>query len=78
MQVTDGDIILTFAYSHIVANVLTKAAAEGRSFKVLVVDCRPELEGQRMLEVSDVRVCCLRVCSFNGCCFLRSEASAPD
>ncbi|KAF5839399.1 hypothetical protein DUNSADRAFT_968 [Dunaliella salina] len=49
-KVTDGDVILTFAYSHIVANVLTKAAALGRTFKVMVVDCRPELEGQRMLE----------------------------
>ena len=51
LQVADGDVILTFAYSHIVANVLIKAAALGRNFKVMVVDCRPELEGQRMLEV---------------------------
>jgi translation initiation factor eIF-2B subunit delta len=51
LQVTDGDVIMTFAYSHIVAMVLTEAALQGRDFHVVVVDCRPELEGSRMLEV---------------------------
>jgi len=62
VQVTDGDVIMTFAYSHIVAAALTKAAALGCNFRALVVDCRPELEGQRMLEVRCVLghtcVCC--------------------
>lgn len=67
-QVTDGDTIMTFAYSHIVANVLTKAAAQGRRFKVMVVDCRPELEGQRMLEVC-VGLLSADLCLTGGVCW---------
>jgi len=49
-KVVNGDVILTYAYSHIVALTLTQAAAEGRKFKVVVMDARPELEGQKMLK----------------------------
>jgi translation initiation factor eIF-2B subunit delta len=73
LQVADGDVILTFAYSHIVANVLIKAAALGRNFKVMVVDCRPELEGQRMLEV------CTHLCQHTALhLMLALQLSASD
>jgi hypothetical protein len=58
-QVDQGDVILTFSYSHIVATVLCTAAREGKRFRVAVVDSRPESEGRLMLKVGlimDVRV----------------------
>lgn len=51
VQVDQGDVILTFAYSHIVATVLCTAAREGKRFRVAVVDSRPESEGRLMLKV---------------------------
>ena len=45
----DGDVILTFAHSHVVALALQEAARL-KSFRVLVVDARPELEGRLMLQ----------------------------
>jgi hypothetical protein len=51
LQVDQGDVILVFAYSHIVATVLCTAAREGKRFRVAVVDARPESEGRLMLKV---------------------------
>ena len=48
-KVYDGDVILTYAYSSVVLEVLLKAAAAGRRFRVVVVDSRPELEGRQTL-----------------------------
>jgi len=48
-KVYDGDVILTYAASHVVLSVLLKAHAAGRRFRVIVLDARPELEGRRTL-----------------------------
>lgn len=48
-KVYDGDVILTYAYSQVVLEVLLSAAAAGRRFHVVVLDSRPELEGRQML-----------------------------
>ena len=50
-KVDDGDVILTFAYSHVVAASLLEAVAQNKQFRVVVVDARPELEGKQMLQV---------------------------
>ncbi len=50
-QVVDGDVILTFAYSHVVAATLLEAAKRRKEFRVVVVDARPENEGRQMLQV---------------------------
>ena len=42
-------MILTYAYSHVVAEVLLEASLCGRRFRVIVMDSRPELEGRHML-----------------------------
>ncbi len=47
----NGDVILTFAYSHVVSQVLLEATNQKKQFRVVVVDARPELEGKRMLQV---------------------------
>ncbi|CAD7694769.1 unnamed protein product [Ostreobium quekettii] len=50
-KVRDGDVILTFSWSNTVMRVLKEAKTElQRSFRVVVVDSRPELDGQRMLQ----------------------------
>ncbi len=44
-----GDVILTFAASHVVTRALIEAARQGKSFRVVVADSRPELEGRATL-----------------------------
>ncbi|GFR40016.1 hypothetical protein Agub_g551 [Astrephomene gubernaculifera] len=44
-----GDVILTFAASHVVQRALVEAARAGKSFRVVVMDSRPELEGRSTL-----------------------------
>ncbi|GLI64185.1 hypothetical protein VaNZ11_007377 [Volvox africanus] len=44
-----GDVILTYAASHVVQRALVEAARAGKSFRVVVMDSRPELEGRATL-----------------------------
>ena len=47
----EGDVILTFAHSSVVAKTLIRARCEAKKrFRVIVVDSRPFLEGRKMLE----------------------------
>ncbi|GAB4815322.1 hypothetical protein N2152v2_002368 [Parachlorella kessleri] len=48
-KIQDGDVILTYSHSTLVAAVLLRAAEEGRRFSVVVADARPHLEGRRLL-----------------------------
>lgn len=51
--IKDGDVILTHAHSHIVTKILEEAnkmaVEKGWSFRVVVVDSRPSLEGRKTL-----------------------------
>lgn len=50
-KIADGDVILTFAHSNVVAGTLIRAHQEaGRKFRVVVTDSRPFLEGRKMLQ----------------------------
>ena len=49
-KIQDGDVILTFATSHVVLEVLEQAAARGLRFRVVVVDSRPRFEGRATLQ----------------------------
>jgi hypothetical protein len=51
-QVETGDVVATFAYSHLVSEVLLRAHAAGRRFRAVVIDARPELEGRLTVKVS--------------------------
>lgn len=44
-----GDVILIYAASHVVQRALVEAARSGKSFRVVVMDSRPELEGRATL-----------------------------
>jgi translation initiation factor 2B subunit (eIF-2B alpha/beta/delta family) len=48
-KVYDGDVVLTYALSSVVLEVLLQAHARGRRFRVVVLDSRPELEGRQLL-----------------------------
>nr|KAF6307823.1 eukaryotic translation initiation factor 2B subunit delta [Myotis myotis] len=48
-KISDGDVILVYGCSSLVSRILQEAWAEGRRFRVVVVDSRPRLEGKHML-----------------------------
>lgn len=48
-KITDGDVILVLGFSSVIRDVLCKAYEMKKSFKVVVIDTRPKLEGLKML-----------------------------
>lgn len=48
-KIEDGDVIAIFSASSIVLQILVKAKQSGKEFSVIVVDSRPQMEGQKML-----------------------------
>jgi translation initiation factor eIF-2B subunit delta len=49
-KIVDGDVILTYARSSVVELLLQSAQAHRISFRVIVVDSRPMLEGRQLLQ----------------------------
>ena len=47
-KIKDADVILTYAKSSIVQQVLVEAYRKGKQFKVIVVDSRPLFEGKNL------------------------------
>lgn len=48
-KINDGDVILTYAKSHVVEMIIKMAHEAGKKFKVIIVDSRPHLEGQQLM-----------------------------
>lgn len=48
-KIHNGDVILTYATSHVVEMILSRAHAEAKQFRVIIVDSRPKLEGKELL-----------------------------
>lgn len=48
-KISNGDVILIYAWSSLVLKVLTEAHTLKKTFRVIVVDARPKLEGRKML-----------------------------
>ena len=48
-KINDGDVVMTYATSHVVELILTRAHSEGKRFRVIIVDSRPKLEGKELL-----------------------------
>jgi len=48
-KISEGDVILTYGRSHVIEQLLCEAKRQGKSFHVVVVDSRPELEGRGLL-----------------------------
>ena len=49
-KIADGDVILTFARSSVVELLLQSAQEQGVSFRAIIVDSMPMLEGRQLLE----------------------------
>ena len=47
-KIQDGDVVLTYAKSHIVQQTLLRAHALGRRFRVITMDSRPLFEGKNL------------------------------
>ncbi|KAL0450233.1 UNVERIFIED_CONTAM: Translation initiation factor eIF-2B subunit delta [Sesamum latifolium] len=48
-KIRDGDVLLTYASSSAVELILLHAHELGKQFRVVIVDSRPKLEGQKLL-----------------------------
>ncbi|EYU39372.1 hypothetical protein MIMGU_mgv1a003004mg [Erythranthe guttata] len=48
-KIRDGDVLLTYASSSAVEMILLHAHELGKQFRVVIVDSRPKLEGQKLL-----------------------------
>ncbi|ORX87627.1 IF-2B-domain-containing protein [Basidiobolus meristosporus CBS 931.73] len=49
-KIQNGDVILTYACSSIIQNLLLEAHAKGIAFRVIVVDSRPKFEGITLMK----------------------------
>eukprot|EP01113_Clastostelium_recurvatum_P012267 TRINITY_DN1635_c0_g1_i1.p1 TRINITY_DN1635_c0_g1~~TRINITY_DN1635_c0_g1_i1.p1 ORF type:complete len:676 (-),score=142.98 TRINITY_DN1635_c0_g1_i1:27-2054(-) len=49
VKIVDGDVVLTYARSYVVEQILVKAHMEGKVFRVVVVDSSPNREGRQLL-----------------------------
>ena len=49
-KIVDGDVILTYAKSSIVQQILFEACSRGTRFRVIVVDSRPLFEGKHLAQ----------------------------
>ncbi|KAA8914426.1 hypothetical protein TRICI_002924 [Trichomonascus ciferrii] len=47
-NIDDGDVILTYACSHVVKQTILQAHERGKKFRVIVVDSRPLFEGKTL------------------------------
>ncbi|CAM9708992.1 unnamed protein product, partial [Phaeothamnion confervicola] len=78
-KITDGDVILTYGSSSLVESILTAAirggGGGGASFRVIVVDSRPGLEGRRMAQrLSNAGIDCTYVL-LNGMAYIMREVT---
>lgn len=61
-KIKDEDVILTYCCSSLVKSVLKVAHESGKSFRVIVVDSRPQFRGREMLEyLSNIGINCTYV-----------------
>ena len=49
-KIVDGDVILTYARSHVVEQAIKAAHDRGIKFRVIIADARPLLEGKGLLQ----------------------------
>ena len=49
-RIADGDVVMTYATSYVIQQVLLTAKQQGKDFSVVLVDSRPKHEGRRLLQ----------------------------
>lgn len=55
--IIDDDVVLTYGWSPIICNAFKLAASQGKKFRVIVVDSRPNFNSRRLIEqISDLDV----------------------
>lgn len=63
-KILNGDVILTFGCSSLINHILNDAKKRNVDFRVIVVDARPDHEGQEMLRrlvAKNIRCTCVLV-----------------
>lgn len=74
-KISNGDVILTFGCSSLINHILNEAQKRNVDFRVVVVDARPEHEGQEMLRrlvAKGIRCTCVLI---NAVGFIMPEVS---
>lgn len=64
-RIVDGDVILTYAKSHVVEKIFKKAFDEGKRFRVIIVD-------SRYVIIGDIAVCSVSALNIRASDFVRS------
>ena len=48
--ISDGDVVMTYGWSEIICRALRRAMKQGKKFRVVVVDSRPNFDSRRLIE----------------------------
>ena len=48
--ISDGDVVMTYGWSSIICRALRRAMKQGKKFRVVVVDARPNFDSRRLIE----------------------------
>ncbi|KAK4409775.1 Translation initiation factor eIF-2B subunit delta [Sesamum angolense] len=74
-KIRDGDVLLTYASSSAVEMILVQAHELGKQFRVVIVDSRPKLEGQRLLRRLVGKGICCTYTHINAVSYVMHEAT---
>ncbi|KAI4331522.1 hypothetical protein MLD38_029707 [Melastoma candidum] len=74
-KIRDGDVLLTYGTSCVVEMILLHAHEVGKKFRVVVVDSRPKLEGQRLLRRLVTKGLSCTYTHINGVSYIMHEVS---
>ncbi|KAL1209203.1 hypothetical protein V5N11_015955 [Cardamine amara subsp. amara] len=74
-KIRDGEVLLTYGYSCVVEMILLYAHEIGKKFRVVIVDSRPNLEGQKLLRRLVTRGLDCTYTHINGISYIMREAT---
>jgi len=74
-KINDGDVVLTYAKSHVVEMIIKKAFDDGKQFKVIIVDARPHLEGKELMRKLTAHGLKCSYILINGLSYVMQEVS---
>lgn len=74
-KIRDGDVLLTYASSSAVELLLLHAHELGKQFRVVIVDSRPKLEGQKLLRRLVGRGINCTYTHINALCYIMHEVT---
>ncbi|KAL8476001.1 hypothetical protein ACS0TY_028598 [Phlomoides rotata] len=74
-KIRDGDVLLTFASSSAIEMLLLHAHELGKQFRVVIVDSRPKLEGQKLLRRLVGKGITCTYTHINALCYIMHEVT---